>query len=355
MFAGELRKQKALFAISDAIALIGAFAAALALHDPDGAMQARLFGAGSAVIVSGAAALAVLWILVFRACDLYQIRNGGLREAFTLVKACSLAAALTLLTGFLIHWEVSRLTVGIALLFSGPAVILARGIMRALMRQFYASPGISIPLVVIGFNPVSQYLCDKIREELTQYEALGFIDEGADGRQYHGLPVLGSIERLGLLAKFYPGLEAAIALPDASSEVQEKIIQTCERYRVRWRMVPWLFRSMATGIKVDTLGIIPLIGPRGSNIEGLNFLIKRSFDIAGASMLLIFASPFLALAYLAILIFEGRPVFFRQKRAGIHGKPFEMIKFRTMINSAADTAHREYVQRWISEQQAVSL
>lgn len=91
----------------------------------------------------------------------------------------------------------------------------------------------------------------------------------------------------------------------------------------------------------------PLAGPRGSNIEGMNYVIKRAFDIIGASILMVFCLPIMLVAALAILIFDGREVLYRQKRIGAQGRPFEMLKLRTMKSQTADLVHREYVQEWI--------
>jgi lipopolysaccharide/colanic/teichoic acid biosynthesis glycosyltransferase len=94
--------------------------------------------------------------------------------------------------------------------------------------------------------------------------------------------------------------------------------------------------------------VIPLVGPRGSNIEGLNYLLKRGFDLVVGLAVLVIVSPLLGLASLAILITSGSPVLFRQTRVGLHGRPFQMLKFRTMKPQAGDTVHREFVRQWIS-------
>lgn len=58
--------------------------------------------------------------------------------------------------------------------------------------------------------------------------------------------------------------------------------------------------------------------------------IKRAFDIAGASAGLALTAPLTIPAAVAIRVTMGSPVLFRQQRPGLHGKPFEMKKFRTM-------------------------
>lgn len=63
-------------------------------------------------------------------------------------------------------------------------------------------------------------------------------------------------------------------------------------------------------------------------------LIKRSFDIAGAVVGLVLSGPVIACSAIAIRLDSRGPIFFRQVRAGENGKPFTMIKLRTMVDGA---------------------
>ena len=58
--------------------------------------------------------------------------------------------------------------------------------------------------------------------------------------------------------------------------------------------------------------------------------MKRFLEIILAFVALVLLSPLLVLIALAILLTMGRPILFRQKRPGLHGRPFEILKFRTM-------------------------
>jgi exopolysaccharide biosynthesis polyprenyl glycosylphosphotransferase len=349
MFAGELQKQKALFAASDCAALFGAFTIALYIHDPSGAMENRLREAAPSLLGIGALLIVSFWIVVFWASDLYRKRNGGRDEWFAIVKGCSIAAVLAPLAVFLAHIEVARLTVVLAYLLSVPLVVTARAVLRIFIRHLYASPGIAIPLVVVGFNPVARSLFDYILDGMTHYEPVGFLDDGTGGRQYRGYPVLKGPERLGELAAQYSHLEAAITAKDGETWCREDLIRLCEEHRVRWWMVPLELCLPGTTLRVDMLGDIPLVGPHGSNIEGLNFAIKRAFDITVASLLLVISAPSIAIVTAAVWLFDGRPVLFRQTRVGLHGRRFEMLKLRTMRAAAGDNVHREYVRKWIGE------
>src|SRR5438309_12037364 len=114
MYSVELQKQKALFAVVDEVALLLAFAVALVLHDPSRAMATRLHNASPGLLYMGVVVVAFLWVLVFRAFDLYRLRNGGMDETVAIIKATTVASLLTLILAFFAHIDVSRLTVGIA-------------------------------------------------------------------------------------------------------------------------------------------------------------------------------------------------------------------------------------------------
>lgn len=73
---------------------------------------------------------------------------------------------------------------------------------------------------------------------------------------------------------------------------------------------------------------------------GWRLAVKRSLDVSVASSGLIVLSPLFAATALAIAAFMGRPVFFRQLRPGRDGKPFQILKFRTMAPGAGEDAAR---------------
>ena len=62
----------------------------------------------------------------------------------------------------------------------------------------------------------------------------------------------------------------------------------------------------------------------------LGLAAKRSFDIGAAALAVVLLSPVLAWAALGVAVSLGRPILFRQVRPGLDGRPFEIVKFRTM-------------------------
>jgi sugar transferase EpsL len=65
--------------------------------------------------------------------------------------------------------------------------------------------------------------------------------------------------------------------------------------------------------------------------------IKRGLDVALASVGMMALAPIMAIIALAIRVRMGKPVIFRQARAGFHGRPFTLLKFRTMIHKTDST------------------
>src|SRR5713226_8342004 len=108
MFSWEQRRQKAVLAISDGLAVFAAFQIALALRDPTGRITAHLESAGTPLLYTSTTLLVLMWLVVFHAFDLYRFRNGGSAELVGIIKACTSAVAMTVLLEFLAHVFVSR-------------------------------------------------------------------------------------------------------------------------------------------------------------------------------------------------------------------------------------------------------
>ncbi len=81
--------------------------------------------------------------------------------------------------------------------------------------------------------------------------------------------------------------------------------------------------------------------PRGYEIA------KRLLDLTLGSLALIVSAPVFLLTALVIKLDSSGPVLFRQTRIGVGGRPFVMVKFRTMIVTGDDSLHRSYYQRLV--------
>src|SRR5271163_3166946 len=74
--------------------------------------------------------------------------------------------------------------------------------------------------------------------------------------------------------------------------------------------------------------------PDDSRSSGRRGMIRRLLDIAVSAFGLVLTSPLLVLAMLAVRLESPGPVIYRQRRVGLHGQPFEVLKLRTMVDGA---------------------
>ena len=131
------------------------------------------------------------------------------------------------------------------------------------------------------------------------------------------------------------------------AEVQ-RIVETCERAYLEWKIVPGAFDIFLSGLHLQTIGRVPVLGVEELAIRRLfNRVWKRAIDLAGALVGLALSVPLVAL--LAALIKRespGGPVFFRQTRVGTGHQPITIWKLRSMTpDAAAHDAARQSTAR----------
>ena len=100
-----------------------------------------------------------------------------------------------------------------------------------------------------------------------------------------------------------------------------------------WVALDFFDLSMAD-TRVESLAGLPLLDLRAPALDEYARILKRSFDLIFSSIALVFFSPILLLVILLVLLVDGWPVFFLQKRVGENGRLFDIIKFRTMVRNA---------------------
>lgn len=98
---------------------------------------------------------------------------------------------------------------------------------------------------------------------------------------------------------------------------------------------------------------LPLIRVETPNFSGGRRVLKRTFDLLASILMLVLLSPVFAIVAIVIKREDNGPVFFHQERIGLHGKPFKMIKFRTMRTTAESelaALHNTTVERGAGNQ-----
>ncbi|MBX3080227.1 MAG: undecaprenyl-phosphate glucose phosphotransferase [Anaerolineae bacterium] len=155
-----------------------------------------------------------------------------------------------------------------------------------------------------------------------------------DSYNVAGVPVIGRPEDLPNLIDELSVDEVIIALPEASRLDLMQITAWCQRGKANVKIFPDLFAYMQGTMTVDELGGIPLINVRDVALRGWKLTLKRGLDIVGATGGLIMLSPLMLLLAILIKLESPGPVFFSQERAGLDGRPFPMLKFRSMRKNA---------------------
>jgi lipopolysaccharide/colanic/teichoic acid biosynthesis glycosyltransferase len=103
---------------------------------------------------------------------------------------------------------------------------------------------------------------------------------------------------------------------------------------LRVSVLPRLPEVVGSSVELDDVDGITLLGMRRFGLTRSSDAVKRSFDFVGAGLTLLALTPLLAAIAVAIKLDSRGPVLFRQRRMGRHGIPFEMFKFRTMVDGA---------------------
>lgn len=130
-----------------------------------------------------------------------------------------------------------------------------------------------------------------------------------------------------------------IARADLPPAELSRLVETCERAYVEWKLVPGAFDIFLSGLRLQTIGRVPVLGVEELAINRLfNRALKRTLDLAGALVGLLASAPFvLVLAALIKRESPRGPVFFRQTRIGADHRPFTLYKLRSMAPDAAAT------------------
>jgi exopolysaccharide biosynthesis polyprenyl glycosylphosphotransferase len=160
------------------------------------------------------------------------------------------------------------------------------------------------------------------------------IVNGDDVDELLDVPVLGRPEDLPDLIDNYHIDEVIIAMPEKGHRETVRVISYCERGRVSIKTFPDIFQFVTTEATIDDLGGLPLLTVRDFALRGYMLIFKRWIDFFGSAVGLIFLSPLMLLVAVLIKLESPGPVFFVQERMGLDGKPFLMLKFRSMRTDA---------------------
>jgi len=190
--------------------------------------------------------------------------------------------------------------------------------------------------VVVGHGPTAREFVERLTGDHPEfgYEVVGFV--GPPDTSLNGQPRLGTLQDLGDVLIDQVVDEVLVYLPAAEWGRVDEIVRTAEVQGITVRVVlPTLGYTIGRG-RIGEVDGVPVFTVAMTPDRMLALTVKRLIDIVGAVVGLMVLSPVLIGAAFAILVADGHPVFFTQLRAGLRGRPFRMVKFRTMTSDAEE-------------------
>lgn len=151
------------------------------------------------------------------------------------------------------------------------------------------------------------------------------------GTMYRGIKVLGRINNLSVILPENKLDEIAITLGLNEYFRLEEIVAMCEKSGVHTQFVPDYHNIIPTKPYTEDLQGLPVVNIRYVPLSNtFNAMLKRIVDIFGALVAIILFSPVMLFSCIMIKLTSPGPLIYRQTRVGLHNKPFEMYKFRSM-------------------------
>jgi len=187
--------------------------------------------------------------------------------------------------------------------------------------------------LIVGAGSVGHLIAKRLHERPEfGLRPIGFLDkdpliEPSDGDH---LPVLGASWDLEQVVQRYDVEQVVVTFSTAPHAVLLGMIRRCRELGVEVVIVPRLFEQVSNRVEVEHLGGVPLLRAATVDPRGWQFAIKYAIDRIVAAVALLLLSPALLGLALAVRVSSPGPIFFRQRRVGLDGREFDMLKFRSM-------------------------
>ncbi|MBX5441536.1 MAG: sugar transferase [Solirubrobacteraceae bacterium] len=275
----------------------------------------------------------LLTVLLFARSDLYADRAA--RPGLTRIVACLFQVTIVALIYALVNGEqfssyyIFYGSLFFAVLYVASFRFAYEGVTGALLR----AAGYHRRAVLVGsgrhIEDVAHALADAPH---TPIKVVGFVS--LQPRPDNGLRSLGSLDTIHETLREHRIDEVIIADPDFPQDRAVELVDRCHQSGVRVRIAPSTMEILVHRAEFVPGQSVPLFELKPPVFEGFDYLLKRTFDIVGATVLLILLSPVLLAAAIAVRLSSKGPILYHSIRPGIGGKPFACFKFRTMYHGA---------------------
>jgi len=290
----------------------------------------------------------VIWPVVFYFHGLYQNRRGKSRVDEVLTVAVAVLLATVLLLGVIFwyrppapdgYFTYSRAFLGLFALADFLFVAASRMLLRAVLLRIRDNNLQRI--LVIGAGALGREITQKLLDHRELgFEVVGFLDDdpGKVGSTVLGVPVLGTLRQAEEVLAVGQIDQVFIALPLEAHKKMLQMLELMARECVEVKLVPDVLQYATLQATLEDVDGTPVINLSQVPLQGWNSLVKRSMDLVIAALALVALLPFLPFVALAIWLEDHGPIFYRQERMGLDGKPFMIVKFRSMRVNAESSS-----------------
>ena len=230
--------------------------------------------------------------------------------------------------------------------------IVVEEIVRLLIRRFLRSirrRGYNLKhILLVGYSRAAEQYIDRIQQNPQWgYNVRGVLDDNiARGTSYKGVKVIGSIGNLNYILPQNSLDEIAITLGLEEYYKLEKIVAECEKSGVHTKFIPDYGNIIPTRPYTEDLLGLPVINIRYVPLSNtFNAFVKRCMDVVGSIVCIILFSPVMLLSAILVKATSKGPLIFAQERVGLHNKPFQMYKFRTMYVQTEEEEQKGWTKK----------
>ncbi len=292
--------------------------------------------------------LLIVCLITYTISGLYRPRRlqslwiefGQLLKAFTLAFLVFIGIVYFLigLAPFLPDEHVrSRKLMGVFFLIGVAALSVSRITSRQLLRSIRRRGWNLRYAAIVGTGRTGQSLLHTLRRNAwTGMVVSYFVDEEPGRRQteLYGVPLVGGFERLSQILDARPVDAVFVALSREQGGQLDLVLDGLSRTSADVRLIPDIHAFYRLRPGVSELDGLPIVSLREGPLFGWQVAVKRVFDVVIASIALVVAAvPMLVTAAVIRLTSKGASLY-RQRRMGMDGREFTMLKFRTMVEDA---------------------
>ncbi|CAO0824034.1 putative colanic acid biosysnthesis UDP-glucose lipid carrier transferase [Desulfarculales bacterium] len=281
----------------------------------------------------------VIYAVVFQTLGLYRRPWAGLSQTWwSVFKAATTGVVVAVTLAFFVRpYDFSRLVFAHFYVILLVALLAFRPLLRLVWSRTHPEH-LGEAVLIVGVDDLGRQLASKIHQSpVLGLRIVGFLTRRPElvGQEIEGAPVLGLYNQVQKVLGQYGIQVLIIALPIAAYAHIHEVVDFVADEMVDIKIVPDLHRFISLHGSVEEFEGLPIIGLRGSPLEGWNSVLKRVVDILGSLVGIVLLGPVMLLIALLVKLCSGPgPVLFRQERMGLDGRVFEMLKFRTMRQNA---------------------